>query len=204
MRHTRWTTPWGPIESAERGTGRGGSRGRANVRVQRDLDTLLSREVGGDEEGGVDDTGLTDYSESFDFDRLRGSSVLAQVAACIMGVDQPDRSSEGRRVSCGKANLGPLPEPFGFTITDAGLTFGPPPDDHHQTSRLDEAKAFLRRALADGPRPANEIKEGAKEEGISEHTLRRARADLCVAHRQPGVQTRWLWALNVESERNVG
>ena len=147
---------------------------------------------------------LTDYSESFDFDRLRGSSVLAQVAACVIGVDVPDRSADGRRVSCGKANLGPLPEPFGFSISDEGIAFGPPPELNEQTSRLDAAKAFLRRALADGPRPANEVKEAAREEGISEFTLRRAKSEVCVAHRQAGGHTKWLWSLNVESEENVG
>jgi len=154
---------------------------------------------------------LTDYAEGFDFDRLRGSSVLSQVATCIIGVDQAERGVPHCRVSCGKANLAPLPEPFGFTITGgfrsgapAQLIFGPPPHRDEPTSRLDEAKAFLRQALANGPRPANEVKEEAKEEGISEHTLRRARADVCVAHRQPGSQTKWLWALNVESQENVG
>jgi hypothetical protein len=156
---------------------------------------------------------LTDYSESFDFDRLRGSSVLAQVAACIMGVDQPNRGAGRtgdlachrgdlacRRASCGKANLGPLPEPFGFTITDAGLTFGPPPEEHAQTSRLDDAKAFLRRALADGPKPANAVKDEAKEEGISDVTLRRAKQGLCQCIRQGGGHNRWLWALAAEEE----
>ncbi|MBM3476199.1 MAG: hypothetical protein FJX75_23250, partial [Armatimonadetes bacterium] len=145
---------------------------------------------------------LTDYSESFDFDRLRGSSVLAQVAACIIGVDQPDRSTESRRISCGKANLGPLPDPFGFTITDTGLTFGPPPDEHHQTSRLDEAKAFLRRALADGPRATNEVKEEAKEEGISQDTLLAAKRQVCRFSRAGGRGGTWLWSLAPKTDED--
>jgi hypothetical protein len=147
---------------------------------------------------------LTDYSGSFHFDRLRGSSVLAQVAACVLGVDQPDRQAPARRVSCGKANLGPLPEPFGFTITDEGLCFGPPPARHAQASRLDEAKAFLRRALANGPRPANEVKEEAKEEGIAEHTFRRAREGLCAYRQEAADRNRTLWALKEAAGEHVG
>jgi len=94
---------------------------------------------------------LTDYAEGFDFDRLRGSSVLSQVATCVIGVDQPTPGTPNCRVSCGKANLAPLPEPCGFSVTGgfktglpASLTFGPPPEKTEPGSRLDEAKAFLR------------------------------------------------------------
>ena len=36
---------------------------------------------------------MTDSMDAFDLDRLRGSSVLAHTAACLIGIDQPDRYS---------------------------------------------------------------------------------------------------------------
>ena len=138
---------------------------------------------------------VTDYTDTFDFDRLRGSSVLAQCATSLIGIDQPDRHEPPRRVSCGKASLGPMPEPFGFEIADSGLTFTDCPESQERVSKLDEAKDFLKRALAEGPRPASEVKEEAKREGVSEHTLRRARRDLCGCEREVGAHNRWVWSL---------
>jgi hypothetical protein len=138
---------------------------------------------------------MTDHTETFDFDRLRGSSVLAHTATCLIGIDQPNRLSQVRRVSCGKASLGPMPDPFGFEITDLGLAFGAAPEPHQRQSKLDEAREFLREALADGARPAGEIKAEAREEGIADFTLRKARRELCDCHRTRGAHNRWLWEL---------
>ncbi|MGQ9731098.1 MAG: bifunctional DNA primase/polymerase [Candidatus Zipacnadales bacterium] len=145
---------------------------------------------------------LTDHAEGFDFDRLRGSSVLAQVATTIIGVDQPQRRSPTRRVSCGKANLGPLPEPFSFVITDAGLTFGGPLETTAPTSRLEEAQEFLTQFLASGPRLAREVKAAAKQAGISENALRMAKRNLCKTEHSRGTKgnpVRWSWRLLIPS-----
>jgi hypothetical protein len=138
---------------------------------------------------------VTDYTDGFDFDRLRGSSVLAQSAACLIGIDQPDRRAPVRRVSCGKASLSPLPEPFGFEISDLGLAFGPAPEPDQRQSKLEEAKAFLQEALADGPRPASEVMEEGRDEGFTERTLRRAKRELCDYHREGGQRPVWMWSL---------
>ena len=138
---------------------------------------------------------MTDHTDTFDFDRLRGSSVLAHTATSLIGIDQPDRPSPARRVSCGKASLGPMPEPFGFEITDLGLAFGAAPEPHQRQSKLDEAKEFLQEALADGPRPASEVKAEAREAGIAEPTLVRARTLVCDTRRERGGRSLWLWSL---------
>jgi hypothetical protein len=144
----------------------------------------------------------SDWSKGFDFDRLRGSSALAQVAVSIIGVDALDRGSEHRRVSAGKATLAPLPPPLGFRIegrADLGehcrLVFGPPPRMHARLSRLEEAQDFLRHALAHGPRPAGELKREATAAGVAAGTLRLARERVCVPERERGRKGRWLWAL---------
>ena len=83
-----------------------------------------------------------------------------------------------------------MPDPFGFEITDEGLTFTECPEPNQRQSKLDEAEDLLKRALAEGPRPASEVKEEAKREGVSEHTLRRARRDLCYCVRERGARNR--------------
>jgi len=44
---------------------------------------------------------------------------------------------------------------------------------------LDEAEAFLRSWLEDGPRPAQKIEKAAADAGIKPRTLRRARERIC-------------------------
>lgn len=61
-----------------------------------------------------------------------------------------------------------------------------------------EAVDFLRAELEDGPRPAKDIKAAARDAGISEATLRRAKAEIGVdAERVGGVasQGHWEWRL---------
>lgn len=61
------------------------------------------------------------------------------------------------------------------------------------------AVAFLRHALAAGPRPAAELERRAIAQGISSRTLDRARKQLGVqACRQDG---HWVWALPAPGER---
>jgi hypothetical protein len=69
-------------------------------------------------------------------------------------------------------------------------------------ARLDAAKAFLRRALADGPRPANEVKEAAREEGIAEDTLLAAKRQVCHFSRAGGRGGTWLWSLVPEGSED--
>lgn len=63
--------------------------------------------------------------------------------------------------------------------------------------RLDEASDFLREYLAQGPRPASDVKAEAEARGITEDTLRRARGKLRVkSEAVKGVpRGGWLWSL---------
>ncbi len=64
------------------------------------------------------------------------------------------------------------------------------------TSKLDEAKAFVFEALKDGPVVGNEVIATAKEAGISEGTLARARTLLGVkAKKESGGSGRSVWSL---------
>jgi len=55
-----------------------------------------------------------------------------------------------------------------------------------------------RRALAERPRPAKEAKAEAREDGIAEETLKRARRGLCSVLRAGGRRPAWLGSLKAE------
>lgn len=61
-------------------------------------------------------------------------------------------------------------------------------------SKQDQAKRFLKTSLANGERPQKEIESEAKQEGIAEHTLRRAATE-GVAKRKDGLTGGWFWRL---------
>jgi phage terminase large subunit-like protein len=71
-------------------------------------------------------------------------------------------------------------------------------------SKLDEAKAWLRRLLGDGPTAAPEVMRLAEAEGISARTLRRAAKELPVLKRKVGAPDEdgqmWVWELAPSAE----
>ncbi|NLF09476.1 MAG: AAA family ATPase [Pirellulaceae bacterium] len=62
-------------------------------------------------------------------------------------------------------------------------------------SAIDEAKDWLREALADGPKPSSELKGDAKRDGIAWRTVERAKTQLGVSNRPDGFGGPWVWAL---------
>ncbi|HEV2550793.1 MAG TPA: AAA family ATPase, partial [Stellaceae bacterium] len=58
-----------------------------------------------------------------------------------------------------------------------------------------DAKELLREQLADGPKAATDIESAAKDLGISDRTLRRARKDLGVISKKDGYAGGWSWSL---------
>ena len=67
-----------------------------------------------------------------------------------------------------------------------------PADEEARTAR-EEAADFLRESLADGPVPVKELKKEAKDLGIAEHTLIRAKKRLGVKSRK--LEEHWVWEL---------
>ncbi len=106
-----------------------------------------------------------------------------------------------------KSNLSALGPPLGYRVEEGGFSWT-------GESRLtaadllaaevageeraagDEAAAFLRELLADGPLPARKVFEEAKKAGIGEITLRRAKARVGVVAQKVGFQNgaQWLWS----------
>lgn len=71
------------------------------------------------------------------------------------------------------------------------------PLDKEGMSAKDDAVEFLRTELGDGPVSAKAIEELARQAGISDSTLRRAKTDLGVRSRKDdfGDGAKWLWTL---------
>ena len=67
--------------------------------------------------------------------------------------------------------------------------------DNGEATELDDAKAFLRDELGDGARPVKAVKREAKDAGISDITLRRAKSDLAVNSVKGDMHEGWTWAL---------
>ncbi|CCF85910.1 hypothetical protein NITHO_6130001 [Nitrolancea hollandica Lb] len=82
----------------------------------------------------------------------------------------------------------------GVTTHTADALVSQPHGDEERTAR-DEAIEFLRDALAAGPVAAKEILRQAREAGINEKTLRRAKGDIGVLARKGGFDAGWTWDL---------
>jgi hypothetical protein len=68
-------------------------------------------------------------------------------------------------------------------------------DDAEERSALHEARDFLVDVLAQGPRFANDVVAEARQGGIRERTLRRAKAALGVESQRDGFGGRWQWLI---------
>jgi len=133
-------------------------------------------------------------------------------AAFLVIKDAKDQENYGqqRRIFAPiKSNLSRIdPQALFFRITDnPGLTFEPVPEGFNleeqlssnrieAAPQLDEAEDFLREALKDGPVESNSILQKARETGIREKTLLRAKRALKICSlRDGGTHGRWLWEL---------
>jgi hypothetical protein len=65
-----------------------------------------------------------------------------------------------------------------------------------------DAEEFVKEALVDGPRPANEVEAEAIANGFSSRTTRRAREKLGVIAKPAGFQGRSMWMLQTSTVAN--
>ena len=149
--------------------------------------------------------------------RVSGSIDLVAAARVVIIVapDPEDRApspSDRRRIACvAKSNVGARPDPVAFTLgggrfgwaatpVPQGLTaealLETPPHGTEERGALEEAVDFLREALAEGPRTAKEIRREAREAGIADRTLARAKAILGVKSRKTTGGGPWTWELD--------
>jgi hypothetical protein len=140
-----------------------------------------------------------------------GSIDFTAAARSVLLVGQtPDK---GRAVVHLKNSVGELGPSLGFEIqhgrffwrgevdTKAGDILAPDAPEEDKTA-LDEAAEWLQEVLSEGPATAKEVLKAAKEAGIAERTLYRAKARLGVQVKRdtrPGEKTGpWVWILSPE------
>jgi 5S rRNA maturation endonuclease (ribonuclease M5) len=131
----------------------------------------------------------------------------------LVGAD-PDEKNK-RAIVQTKNNLAPLGEAIGYTIEDGKFFWTGTSDltagriltlssDEEERGTIAEAVDFLRTALMDGGRDNKAIKEEAKQAGISEVTLRRAKERLKVKAKKVGAPgshyQRWVWELPEDAQ----
>jgi Bifunctional DNA primase/polymerase, N-terminal/AAA domain len=145
--------------------------------------------------------------------RAQGSIAFVAQARVVLAVGE-DPEHEGRRLLVPvKNNLGPAAPALAFRITDAGLTWedgtveGAPEqllanDDvgtRSERRERDDAAAFLRHILREGPVSSKQIAADATANGIARATLWRAKADLGITAERTrtaeGNTAPWYWTL---------
>lgn len=138
--------------------------------------------------------------------------IIGAARAGLLVAEDPDDNSR-RVLAVVKCNLGPKAPALAYRLvpeqdvariawdgptehTPAQLLAGPP-EEEAGVGR--EAEDFLREALATGARPSSDLIGEARQAGISERTLWRAKRRLGVAARKEGRPggkgQRWTWAL---------
>jgi len=145
----------------------------------------------------------------------RGGGSIGIIGGARSGLlaarDPRDPAGTRRVLASTKVNLAAPPPSLAYRVEAAPngsiriLWEGP--TDHTATSLLDdlsardqrgalaEAREVLRQLLADGPKPVPAIQAEARQAGINERTLRRAREALGIVPRKGGFRGGWLWEL---------
>ena len=140
-------------------------------------------------------------------DRLLGSiDLTGAVRTELIAGSAPNDATQRALVQV-KSNLGQFGASIGYTIEADGtfrwtgesqLTASAilaPELNGEETGALAEARDFLSTVLTQGARPARDVQAEARQDGISERTLKRAKADLGVISRKRGMSDIWEWAL---------
>lgn len=130
-------------------------------------------------------------------DMVRGSSAIAAMMRVVIAIDQPDVTNKALRMRVIKSNLSLMPEPVGIELrADGPVRLDWSPSVPRPMSAADRACEFLVARLQQGPRPAIEMLEEAKQLGISQASLIRARAKLMIVVAR--IEDHWEWSLPVK------
>lgn len=138
-----------------------------------------------------------------------GSIAFVGLARVAWVAGHDPNNPAARAIAVSKNNIAAFPPALGYDLVSAGpfdvgkavwlgpvpltandLVSPPPP----RATAVDEAAGFLESALAGGPRPATIVTASAKEAGIAEKTLRRAKDEIGVQSvRKGGVAGKGSW-----------
>ena len=142
----------------------------------------------------------------------RGQGSIDFTAACrsvLLAGNDPENPQKRGLVHI-KSNLAPLGPSVGYELREGGFYWTGEStltaaqilaaESTAGTSELDEAIAFLKDELAEGPLPAKDVYRDAEGVGIPKRTLDRAKAQLGVSSRKQGEKGKrgggiWVWEL---------
>jgi hypothetical protein len=147
-----------------------------------------------------------------------GSIDFAAAARSVLLVGADPDETNKRAIVQIKNNLAPHGPSIGYTLEDScfywtgesDLTAGrilAPASDEEERSTITDAVDYLRTALATGARDSKAIKDEAKQGGISEKTLLRAKTRLNVQAKKIGAPgshyQKWVWELPSSEDGQV-
>jgi putative DNA primase/helicase len=150
--------------------------------------------------------------------QIGGSVAFPGIARSVLFLGRDPEDADRRVLAHGKCNVAAKAPSLAYTIEvvteslsdtevavprlrligECGLTAEQMYSDFRHPDRLSDAKDFLAEELSDGPIRATVIENRAKDRGIAERTLKRAKKDLRVRSlRQGGLGGKgdWLWSL---------
>ncbi len=149
----------------------------------------------------------------------RGGGSIGIIGAARSGLlvarDPDDESGQRRILAVTKQNLAPEPAALAFSLEVGAGAWHPHlawhgrtehravdllrvPDPPERAPEREEAAAFLRNLLADGPLPAKQVQAEARDAGLAWATVRRAQALLGIQPQKvgrPGEPQAWRWVL---------
>ena len=142
--------------------------------------------------------------------RTMGSLAFTAAARAVWLVTTDKDCPDRRLILPAKINLAAGSTGLAYTLLDGAVAWEREPiqmtanealaaeqEDANGRTERDDACDWLKEALTDGPVPSKELMKQAKENGIAERTLRRAKDSLKVAARRQGFGpgTKWFWEL---------
>lgn len=142
--------------------------------------------------------------------------IAAARTALLVAADPDNRTSGVRHVALLKSNIGPQATTVAFSLEDGH--FGWVPCESAKTAEqllavaasdddqgaLAAAEEFLRDLLAIGPVAAKEVHRQARDAGVAERTLIRAKGRLGVRSVKAGPRDGWEWRLSQGCQHNLG
>jgi hypothetical protein len=152
-------------------------------------------------------------------DRVTGSLGFGALARVVMATaKRSDEDGGGRMLARAKSNLGPDGGGYVYDlepcepvpgIVTTRVVWGDALDgtarellasaetiaDDDERSAMDEARDFLLTELAAGPMAAKDVYKAARECGIAERTLKRAKSALGIVAEKAAFRAGWRWAL---------
>lgn len=136
-----------------------------------------------------------------------GSIDFTAAARSVLLAGQDPNNPAKRAIIQTKNSLAPLGASIGYEIREgqflwtgiSDLTAAQvlqPEKLNESSTKLEQAKDFLRDYLADGPQPTKDVLDKAENTGINTVTIRRAKGELgIVSYKEPGRSGRWFYKL---------